>query len=97
MQEEPVQCGEYRALLDAMSREMGERTGYSFIKDNVDTDPQVRMVRIASERSQVLITYLLINVSIQTIQRSAYFIELVDRYGGELKILNIVKGKSVSL
>lgn len=67
LQEEPVQCGEYRALLDAMSREMGERTAYSFIKDSADTDPQ-------------------------TIQRSAYFIEIVDRYGGELKILNMVKG-----
>lgn len=37
-QEEPVDAAEYRALLDAMMRELGDRTGYSFVKENRDTE-----------------------------------------------------------
>jgi hypothetical protein len=37
-QEEPVDATEYRALLDAMMRELGDRAGYSFIKENADTE-----------------------------------------------------------
>lgn len=37
-------AGEYRALLEAMMREQGDRSGYSFVKENLDTDqPEVHM------------------------------------------------------
>lgn len=42
-QEEPVDAAEYRALLEAMMREQGDRSGYSFVKENADTEqPEVR-------------------------------------------------------
>lgn len=35
-------AGEYRALLEAMMREQGDRSGYSFVKENTDTEqPEV--------------------------------------------------------
>lgn len=66
--EEPVDATEYRALLDAMMRETGDRTGYSFVKENADTGHP------------------------QTVQRSPFFLEIVERYGGEVPILQRIKG-----
>lgn len=68
MGEEPVGAAEYRALLDAMNRETGDRTGYSFVKENADTGHP------------------------QTVQRSPFFLEIVERYGGEVPILQRIKG-----
>ena len=35
-------AGEYRALLESMMREQGDRSGYSFVKENADTEqPEV--------------------------------------------------------
>ncbi len=33
-----MKAPQYRALLDAMMRELGDRTGFSFVKLNPDTD-----------------------------------------------------------
>ena len=66
--EEPVDATEYRALLDAMMRETGDRTGYSFVKENADTGHP------------------------QTVQRSPFYLEIVERYGGEVPILQRIKG-----
>ncbi len=66
-QEEPVGAAEYRSLLDAITRETGNRTGFSFIKENADTGHP------------------------QTVQRSPFFLEIIERYGGETPMLVKVK------
>ena len=51
-----------------MTREKAKNSGYSFIKENADTDHP------------------------QTILRSAFFVEIVERYGGEVMVLQKVRG-----
>lgn len=61
-------AAEYRSLLDAITRETGDRTAFSFIKENADTGHP------------------------QTVQRSPFFLEIIERYGGETPMLQKVKG-----
>lgn len=60
-------AAEYRSLLDAITRETGDRTGFCFFKENADTGHP------------------------QTVQRSPFFLEIVERYGGETPMLQKVK------
>ena len=60
-------AAEYRSLLDAITRETGDRTGSSFFKENADTGHP------------------------QTVQRSPFFLEIIERYGGETPMLLKVK------